>query len=106
MAAVKNPMVCVDCDDRLFATIRQAARSGWKVWLGGARCNDCEESAEVAYELLQHPASPDAPICATCGHTRRWHIERCHGHVELSSARHRVRCACPVFLERVEDGEP
>jgi dissimilatory sulfite reductase (desulfoviridin) alpha/beta subunit len=38
-------MVCVDCLDKITATIEQSKRHGWVVWVGGARCKSCNERA-------------------------------------------------------------
>ena len=34
-------MVCFDCLSKISATIAQAKRHGWEVWVGGARCASC-----------------------------------------------------------------
>ena len=36
-------MVCVDCFMKIVASIGQAKRHGWVVWVGGARCKGCVE---------------------------------------------------------------
>lgn len=38
-----KPMVCYDCGHKIRATIRQAKRHGWALWVGGARCKRCED---------------------------------------------------------------
>lgn len=40
---VKKRMVCYDCGERIVATIEQAKRHGWTVWVGGALCKGCGE---------------------------------------------------------------
>lgn len=40
---VVKKMVCVGCGMRIDATIPQAKRHGWKLWVGGARCKTCGE---------------------------------------------------------------
>jgi hypothetical protein len=41
---VLKPMVCVDCAMRISATLREAKRHGWLLWVGGARCKSCVEN--------------------------------------------------------------
>ena len=36
-------MVCVDCYAEISATIVQAKSHGWTVWVGGSRCQSCQQ---------------------------------------------------------------
>ena len=36
-----KPMLCCDCSHFIVATMDQARRHGWKLWVGGARCKRC-----------------------------------------------------------------
>jgi hypothetical protein len=39
----EKTMVCVDCGQRIVATLAQAKAHGWTLWVGGARCKVCTE---------------------------------------------------------------
>lgn len=65
-------LLCWDCGMRIAATIEQAKRHGWQVWVGGARCKSCADKGTVA--VVDDPKE-DVRIhlrCVKCG--RRHHI--------------------------------
>jgi dissimilatory sulfite reductase (desulfoviridin) alpha/beta subunit len=39
----RKQMICIECLVRIHATIPQAKKHGWTVWVGGARCKSCTE---------------------------------------------------------------
>lgn len=57
-------MVCVDCLQKLFATIVQAKAHGWAVWVGGARCKSCVAAGKgfPAKEPEEGPRLDDAEV--------------------------------------------
>jgi dissimilatory sulfite reductase (desulfoviridin) alpha/beta subunit len=48
VSGVKKRMVCVDCWELIIATIVQAQKHGWTVWVGGSRCKRCSEATLMA----------------------------------------------------------
>ena len=57
MHETKKLMVCVQCGQRIDATLRQARHHGWTLWVGGARCRVC---AEKLMSLWEEQAALDA----------------------------------------------
>jgi hypothetical protein len=103
---VKKPMVCIDCHDRIDATIAQAKAHGWNLWVGGARCKACVERGAVVAEIQKSPPSPTALVCGRCGHTERWHRpDRCEGYMD-SAPGGSPRCACSGFLHPFAEVTP
>lgn len=43
-----KPMVCCDCGARILATLEQAKRHGWALWVGGGRCKGCVAKANAS----------------------------------------------------------
>jgi hypothetical protein len=43
MSGTRKHMICVECLTHIHATIAQAKRHGWSVWVGGASCKACCE---------------------------------------------------------------
>lgn len=69
---LKKTMVCCSCAMRIDATIRQAKRHGWELWVGGARCKACVHAQSCTVEEWIHGVAPepetdcdDPPLC--CG---------------------------------------
>lgn len=48
-------MRCVECGERITATIEQAKRHGWTLWVGGSLCKGCSER-EAAKHVAGHVA--------------------------------------------------
>ena len=44
MEEPQKPMVCFDCGMKIRATLQQAKRHGWTLWVGGSRCKSCSEA--------------------------------------------------------------
>lgn len=42
-----KPMVCIDCGLRILATLEQAKRHGWALWVGGGRCKRCGSPSQA-----------------------------------------------------------
>jgi hypothetical protein len=38
-----KPMICCTCGARIVATLDQAQRHGWKLWVGGGQCRRCKD---------------------------------------------------------------
>jgi hypothetical protein len=78
MPETTKQMVCYDCGMKITATLAQAKRHGWELWVGGARCKVCRnrhdageamptmegnvvltrEEFESVMDLLRHPPKP------------------------------------------------
>lgn len=59
-------MVCVDCLQKLFATIVQARVHGWVLWVGGAHCKACAEKRGPSEPTTVTPGPDSAVICPRC----------------------------------------
>ena len=42
-----KPMQCINCGMRITATMQQAKRHGWQLWVGGSRCKRCVEDQQT-----------------------------------------------------------
>lgn len=67
---VVKEMVCVGCGMRIGATIPQAKRHGWRLWVGGARCKTCSEklpNGEQSHAApIPAPTPPRADVVVEC----------------------------------------
>lgn len=50
-------MTCCECGLKILATMDQAKRHGWTLWVGGGVCKDCTSKDPSHVEPIAEPVS-------------------------------------------------